>query len=193
MAAEVPRGHFMRHQGLKSLHTKSYPFTMITTTTGRGNLSVDVKIHFIQDDALGEDIEITVRAAEKNDRVNRLLSVLSEHSEQSVSSQQFFEKYLLYPSEIILIMRDGRYVTAKTVEGDYTIKDALTRVEEHLDPAWFVRISQSEIINLKYLEHWELVGGGIIQVKMEQDIVSYTSRRYAKQIRQMLLKWRAKR
>ena len=152
-----------------------------------------VNFRFIQDDTLGGYIEVTVRAAEKNERVEKLLSVLSEQSGQLVYNQLFSEKYHINTSEIILIMRDSRYVTAKTIGGDYTIKDALTRVEEILDPAWFVRISQSEIINLKYLKNWDFVGGGVIQVKMEHGIVSYTSRRYAKQIHEMFLKRRAKR
>ncbi|MDI9470122.1 MAG: LytTR family DNA-binding domain-containing protein [Bacillota bacterium] len=160
---------------------------------GGGSPAVGVRLRFVKDSALGEDIEITVCAKEKNERVEKLLSVLSEHSRQLVSSLQFSEKYHVNSSSVILIMRDGRYVTAKTVEGDYTIKDALARVEESLDPAWFVRISQSEIINLRYLKNWDFVGGGIIQVKMEYGIVSYTSRRYAKQIHEMFLKWRAKR
>jgi len=175
------------------LPTTGCPFTIITTTKGRGSPPVDVKIRFIQDDALGEDIEIIVRAAEKDEQVEELLSVLSVHSEQQISNRMFSEKYHINASGVILIMRDGRYVTAKTVEGDFTIRDALTRVEESLDPVWFVRISQSEIINLQYLKNWELVGGGIIQVKMAHGIVSYTSRRYAKQIREMLLRWRTKR
>jgi DNA-binding LytR/AlgR family response regulator len=154
---------------------------------------VGIRLRFIQDDVLGGDIEITVRAAEKNERVNKLLSTLSDHFRQLVSSQLFSERYHINTSDIILIMRDGRYVTAKTVDGDFTIKDALTRVEESLDPVWFVRISQSEIINLKYLKNWDFVGGGVIQVKMEHGIVSYTSRRYAKQIRKIFLERRAER
>lgn len=47
------------------LHTKRYPFTIITTTKGRGSSSVGVKLRFIQDDTLGEDIEIAVYAGEK--------------------------------------------------------------------------------------------------------------------------------
>lgn len=174
------------------MHTKRYPFTMITTSKGKGSSSVSIKVRFILDDTLGGDIEITVCAAEKNERVKKLLTTLSDHFRQLGSSQLFSEKYHINTSSIILIMRDGRYVTAKTVGGDYTIKDTLTRVEESLDPAWFVRISQSEIINLKYLKNWDFVGGGIIQVKMEHGIVSYTSRRYAKQIREIFLKRRAK-
>ncbi|HHX14367.1 MAG TPA: LytTR family transcriptional regulator [Clostridiales bacterium] len=145
-----------------------------------------VKFCFIQDDALGEDIEIIVRAADKDERVKKLLFVLSENSGQQISGQLLSENDHIKTSDIILVMRDGRYVTAKTVAGDYVVKDALTRVEESLDPAWFVRISQSEIINLKYLKNWDFVGGGVIQVKMENGIVSYTSRRYAKQIHETL-------
>ncbi len=154
---------------------------------------MNVKLLFIQDDTLGEEIEVIVRARERDERVEKLLYELSEHSGQSASNRLFSEKYNINAANLILVMRDGRYVTAKTVSGDYTIKDALTRVEESLDPAWFVRISQSEIINLKYLKNWDFVGGGIIQVKMEHGIVSYTSRRYAKQIREMFLKRRGKR
>ena len=105
---------------------------------GRGSPSVDVRIQFIEDDKLGDDIEITVRAAERiNGRkaVSRALEPFQSVDVKSIVS----EKYHLNASRIILIMRDGRYVTAKTAEGDYTIKDALARVEELLDPAWFVR------------------------------------------------------
>ncbi len=150
-----------------------------------------VKFCFVQDDELGDDIEITVRAAEKNERVEKILSTLMENSKQLTSGHLLADKGHINTADIILVMRDGRYVTAKTVKGDYVIKDALTRVEEDLDPVWFVRISQSEIINLKYLEKWDFVGGGVIQVKMEHGIVSYTSRRYAKEIRETLLKRRA--
>lgn len=153
---------------------------------GRGNPIMGIKIRFIQVDTLDKDIEIEVRAAEKNERVEELLSVISENFEQNISGQLLSEQYDVKISDIILVMRDGRYVTAKTVDGDYIIKDALTRVEERLDPAWFVRISQSEIINLKYLKNWDFVGGGIIQVKMENGIETYTSRRYAKQIHETL-------
>ncbi len=152
-----------------------------------------VKFRFIHDDTLGEDIEITVRAAEKNERVEKLVSALSEKFEQTTTAGLFFERYGINNSDLVLVMRDGRYVTAKTLTGDHVIKDALARVEECLDPAWFVRISQSEIVNLKYLKNWDFVGGGVIQIKMENGLVTHTSRRYAMQIRQTLLKGRSKR
>jgi len=154
---------------------------------------VGVKFRFIHDDTLGEDIEITVRAAEKNERVEKLVSALSEKFEQTTTAGLFFERYGINNSDLVLVMRDGRYVTAKTLTGDHVIKDALARVEECLDPAWFVRISQSEIVNLKYLKNWDFVGGGVIQIKMENGLVTHTSRRYAMQIRQTLLKGRSKR
>lgn len=152
-----------------------------------------VKFRFIHDDTLGEDIEITVCAAEKNERVEKLISALSEKFEQTTTAGLFFERYGINNSDLVLVMRDGRYVTAKTLTGNRVIKDALARVEECLDPAWFVRISQSEIVNLKYIKNWDFVGGGVIQIKMENGLVTHTSRRYAMQIRQTLLKRRSKR
>ena len=67
-----------------------------------------VNFRFIQDDTLGGYIEVTVRAAEKNERVEKLLSVLSEQSGQLVYNQLFSDKYHINTSEIILIMRDVR-------------------------------------------------------------------------------------
>ena len=87
-------------------------------------------------------------------------------------------------------MRDGRYVTAKALDGDHVVRDALVRVEADLDPAWFVKISQSEIINLRHVKRWDFVGGGIIQIRAENGIICHTSRRYAAHIRNILMKGR---
>lgn len=153
---------------------------------------MDVRVRFVKDET-ADDIEIIICAREKNEQVEELLSALSLNPSRLISAQTFSEEHDIKMDDIILVMRDGRYVTAKTVKGDHIIKDALARVAESLDPKWFVRTSQSEIINLKYLKRWEFVGGGIIRIQMENNIVCHTSRRYASQIRETLLKRRAQR
>ncbi len=150
-----------------------------------------VRFSFVQDDTV-QGIDVTVRAKEKNETVEALLSKLRTASEHSAYGRIFMEKYGIHLNDVIVVMRGGRYVTARTAESEHVIRDALTRVEEELDPVWFVRISQSEIINLKYVKRWDFVGGGIIQIEMQNNIICYASRRFASHIRDTLRKGRAK-
>jgi DNA-binding LytR/AlgR family response regulator len=153
---------------------------------------MDVRFRFVEDDAV-DGIEVTVRAKSRSNQVEALLSKLSEDAKELLSGQAFYDKYNIDIDDVILLMRDGRYVTVVTIDGDHIIREALSQAEELLDPVWFVRISQSEIINLKYLEHWDFVSGGFIQVRMENGTKCYTSRRYTKQIREKIQKRRIKR
>lgn len=148
-----------------------------------------IRFRFVQDDTV-QGIDVTVRAGEKNQTVEALLSKLQAVAERSAYGQAFAEKYGINLNDVILVVRGGRYVTARTVAGEHVIKDALMRVEEKLDPVWFVRISQSEIINLKYVKRWDFVGGGIIQIEMHSNIICHASRRYASQVRETLRKGR---
>lgn len=150
-----------------------------------------IRFRFIQDEAI-DGIEVVIRAKGKNDEVEALLSKLSSEQNRVISASTLSQEYDIITEDIILVMRDGRYLTARTLSGDYVIKDTLANVEELLDPAWFVKISQSEIINLMYVKRWDFVGGGVIQIEMKNDIICYTSRRYAVRIRKILTKGREK-
>ncbi|MGI6249403.1 MAG: LytTR family DNA-binding domain-containing protein [Acutalibacteraceae bacterium] len=153
---------------------------------------MNVRFRFLEDDTV-DGIEVIVRAKNKDPQVEALLVKLAEDSKELIPGHAFNEKYGINIDDVIHLMRDGRYVTATTVDGEHIIKDALSQTEELLDPVWFVRISQSEIINLRYLEHWDFVSGGFIQIRMEKGIICYTSRRYTTQIREKILKRRGKR
>lgn len=144
-----------------------------------------IRYRFVQDDTV-QDIDVTVRAETKNKTVEAFLSELQAIVDRSTCGQAFMETYGIYPDDVITVMRDGRYVTARTMAGEHTIKEALIYVEEKLDPQWFVRISQSEIINLKYVKRWDFVGGGIVQIEMKNNITCYASRRFTSRIRDRL-------
>ena len=85
-----------------------------------------------------------------------------------------------------------RFYTAKqkvygvTEEGEYTIRLRLYELEQRLSPAKFVRISNSEIINLKEIKGFDLSFTGTICVQFRNGSVSYVSRRYVAKIKQVL-------
>ena len=146
-----------------------------------------VKLKFIQDDQV-QDIEIIIRAKEQNKEVEKILKQLEEISDEKIAGNILSDETMIDTNDIIIISKDGRYLSIKTLNGEYFVNEPLYKIEEKLDTMWFVKISQSEIVNLKYVKRWDLNSRGIIKIKLENGISSYTSRRYAIQIKDILRK-----
>ena len=78
---------------------------------------------------------------------------------------------------------------AKKLSGDAPcilsgMKDG--KVEQRLNPHQFVRISNSEIINLKKIDYFDLSFTGTICVKLRGGTVTYISRRYVSKVKTIL-------
>ena len=67
---------------------------------------------------------------------------------------------------------------AVTGKGEYTVRIRLYEIEERLNPGQFVRISNSEIINLKKVKNFDLSFTGTICVELVNGMTTYVSRRY---------------
>ena len=148
-----------------------------------------IKVCFIQDDH-ADEIEVTVKAKEQTEEVERLIRSLRGEDEGALKGDPISEEEEIDVGEIVIISKSGRYLSVKTVNGEYVLKEPLYKIEERLDKTQFVRISQSEIVNLKFVEGWSFDGGGIIKIELANGISSYTSRRYAVEIRKLFGKRR---
>jgi len=93
---------------------------------------------------------------------------------------------ILEPSEISRIYSEGRKIVAVTDNGEYIIRKRLFEVEETMELSRFARISNSEIINLSKVQHFDLSFKGTICVKMNDGSVTYVSRRYVSKIKSIL-------
>ena len=71
-------------------------------------------------------------------------------------------------------------------EGEYVLRLRLYEVEQRLNPHQFVRISNSEIINLKKIDYFDLSFTGTICVKLRGGMVTYISRRYVSKVKTIL-------
>ncbi len=140
------------------------------------------KLKFIHDDSVNET-EVIIKAKSQTEEVNRILELLGG---EKLSCQLLTDKELIDMKDIIILSKSGRFIAVKTINGEYVISEPLYQIETKLNPTWFVKISQSEIVNLKYVKKWSFEGGGIIKIEMFNGIKSYTSRRYTKAIREIL-------
>ena len=82
---------------------------------------------------------------------------------------------------------DGRGISAQTVQKEaYAVRLRLYELEERLDRRRFVRISNSEIVNLEHVTALDLSLTGTIRMTLAGGTVCYVSRRYVKKIKEAL-------
>lgn len=93
---------------------------------------------------------------------------------------------VLKQSDILRVYAALGKVFAVTADGEYTLRLRLYEAEERPDKGVFVRISNSEIINIKKAAGFDLGFSGTIRVTMSDGAVSYVSGRYVTKIKQVL-------
>lgn len=87
--------------------------------------------------------------------------------------------------DILRFYAEDKGVFAQTSDGQtYTLRTRLYELEEQLDCHTFVRISHSEIVNLKQVTALDLSLSGTIKLTLAGGTaVCYASRRYVKKIK----------
>lgn len=88
--------------------------------------------------------------------------------------------------EIFRFYTEHGQVLAETESESWNIKMRLYELEEQLSETDFIRISQSELINLAQVQQFDLSFSGTIQVLLKNGSSTYVSRRYVKKIKQAL-------
>ena len=92
----------------------------------------------------------------------------------------------LAAEDILRCYGEEKGVKCQTPGGVYDLKERLYELVGRLDRHTFVRISHSEIINLRKAKAFDLRLSGTISVRLADGSVSYVSRRYVARIKQLL-------
>lgn len=96
------------------------------------------------------------------------------------------EAVMLSRPEILRFFADGKGVSCQTAGGEYAVRKRLYELEEELAGTRFVRVSNSEIVNLDKVTALDLSITGTIRMTLAGGAVAYASRRYVKKIKQAL-------
>lgn len=91
-------------------------------------------------------IVVTDRMTEE---VNVVVQKLSEEQPQIIAGFKDDAVIILEPSDIIRVYAASGKVFAETTHGEYLLRQRLYEMEARLDSKCFVRISNSDLINLK--------------------------------------------
>lgn len=144
-------------------------------------MQVEIKI-----DPACKEPRIIVLTDKMTEEINTLAARLSAESPQILSGFRGDTLEVLEQSDISRIYASSGKIFAVTARGEYTLRLRLYELEERLDKNQFVRISNSEIINLKKVKHFDLSFTGTICVSLTDGTVTYVSRRYVNKIKQIL-------
>ena len=93
--------------------------------------------------------KIIVLAASVTEEVSKVIQKLSDNNPQIITGSKNEKIEVLEQDELIRIYAANSRVFAAANSGEYLLRLRLYEAEERLNPNQFVRISNSEIINLK--------------------------------------------
>ena len=133
-----------------------------------------------------KETQIIIRTNELTEEINELIQRTSASSTKMLAGFVADEVQLIDTAKIIRIYAADKKVFAQTQKDEYIIRMPLYKLEERLDQALFVRISQSEIVNLKAIKKMDLSFTGTIAMTLSTGITTYVSRRYVSKIKKIL-------
>lgn len=144
-------------------------------------MRVEIKI-----DASCAEPKVVIITDAMTEEIDRMVKQLSETGPQVISGSKDGKLAILEQKDLIRIYASSGKVFAVTVHGEYALRLRLYELEERLDKSRFVRISNSEIINLKKAESFDLSLTGTICVKFSNGTRAYVSRRHVPRIKKIL-------
>ena len=125
-------------------------------------------------------------AGEDTPELRRLVQELSGLSYAPVQVWREERSRSFPQSSFLRFFTVGKGVAAQTEEGEWGVRLRLYELEERLDSRKFVRISNSEIINLDRVTAVDLSVTGTIRMTLDGTTECYVSRRYVKKIKETL-------
>lgn len=144
-------------------------------------MQVEIKI-----DANCKETKIIIVSDKMTEEINQLIKRLSEGAPQIIAGVKDDSLEILNPKDIFRFYAADKKVFASTEKGEYALRLRLYELEERLDANDFVRISNSEIINIHKVKSFDLSFTGTICVAFTDETITYVSRRYVKKIKQIL-------
>ena len=144
-------------------------------------MQVEIKI-----DSSYTEPKIVILAASMTEEVNIIMQKLSVNNPRIISGSKNGKFEILAQNDLFQIYASNRKIFAVTSNGEYILRLRLYEIVERLNPSQFVRISNSEIINLKKVKNFDLSLTGTIYVELMNGTITYVSRRYVSKIKKIL-------
>lgn len=144
-------------------------------------MQVEIKI----DENTGET-KVIVIAKTMSEEVSSIIKKLSEESSEVIAGFKDEKLKVINPEKIIRAYAADGKVYVLDEEGEYRLRIRLYELEERLSGKGFLRISNSEIVNINKIKEFDLSISGTICISFKDGTKTYASRRYVSGIKRNL-------
>lgn len=131
-----------------------------------------------------KEILVTISTDKINDEVQELVNYI-EYKEDYLVGIADDQVCVLDISDIIRVFVEDRKVFVVTTKGKFVVRKKLYEINNLLTKD-FVKISQSEIANIKFIKNLDLSIRGTIVIVYKNSDISYVSRRLLKDFKTKL-------
>jgi len=133
-----------------------------------------------------KETEIIIRTNNLTDEINDIIQKISVSNQKILAGFSNDDVHLLDVVDVIRIYSLDKKVIAETMSEEFILRMRLYELAERLDQMRFVRISHSEIVNLKAVKKIDLSFAGTIAITLANKKTAYVSRRYVGKIKKLL-------
>lgn len=144
-------------------------------------MQVEIKI-----DHSRAEPKVIILTASVTEEIHSLMQKLSEDNPRIITGSRNGKIEVLEQNDLYRIYAGNGKVYAVTDGEAYVLRLRLYEAEERLNPSQFVRISNSEIINIKKVKNFDLSFSGTIYVELANGTSTYVSRRYVPKVKKIL-------
>lgn len=140
----------------------------------------------VEIDSSRKEPEVIILTDRMSEEVKMILSRLQSEETGMLAGFRDGTVTVMDPQDILRIYASNGKVYAVTQAGEYVLHLRLYELEEKLRSERFVRISVSELVNLKKVKHFDLSFTGTICVILTDGTKTFVSRRYVAKIKSIL-------
>ena len=133
--------------------------------------------------------KIIIVTNKMDEQINEIITKLSEKKSKLITVFKDENIKLLDPTDIYRIYSSNGKVLVETKNDIFNVKSRLYEMEQKMDKEKFVRISNSELINLKKVKELDINIAGTIKITFLNETTTYVSRRLVSKIKQLLELW----
>lgn len=130
------------------------------------------------------ETKIEIYTNQINEEISNLIKILESKTENRILVFKEEKLYIIEEKEIEAIYSNQGKVYIRSNGVEYISKNKLYELEEKLIEPYFIRISNSEIINFNKVGNLDLNVTGTIKITFKDKYVTYASRRNIKKIKE---------
>jgi DNA-binding LytR/AlgR family response regulator len=130
--------------------------------------------------------KVVIHTNEMTPEISELVKRLTDYNGHLLPAYKGEEIILLRIEDIYRIYTQGQKVLVQTQKDTAQLRFRLYELEEKLAGTRLIRISNSEIVNLKKVKSLDLSISGTITMKFDNGEKSFVSRRYVEKIKNFI-------